>query len=264
MKRRLGCVFLLIFSMIFWVVRCSPSYSDMSSANGQLAIIQQANDDLTAGDCGSAISILAPLINSQYVTNAALIVYASAFACKGGVNFPNMIGNLQNTTSGDIWSQLIKANYSTGAGDGRVAALDTAVTELCQASTPAGNLMGSQRTADANTFMVFIELNQIALVISPLGNASATTGQKANSISGLGTVSDMCHVQVAIAQLSDSLEYVSTSAAITNVVSNINAECATLPGGTCPTNHDYTACLNSVAFQAQGQLLINAIDSTWQ
>ena len=264
MTRRLGCIFLIVLSMVFWIVRCSPAYKDLSTANGRQAILDQANNDLTAGDCGSAIDILTPLVHSQYNNNDVLMLFASAFACQGGVNFPNLIGNLKDLGSDDIWSVLVKTNFSPGSGDGHVAALDTAAAEIYQTATPAGNTAASQRSADANTFLVFIELNQIASVISPLGSATKATGRKTVAITGTGSIADMCHVQVAVTQISDSLQFVSAGSAISNVVSNINTACAAIPGGACPANHDFTACLTTLPYQLQGQLLINAIDSTWQ
>ncbi|MBI3557146.1 MAG: hypothetical protein HY074_12855 [Deltaproteobacteria bacterium] len=263
MTRRHGSVLLLILSMIFWIVRCSPSFKDLSSPNGRQAIIDQANDDLTAGDCGSAIDILTPLVHSQYSNNDVLMVYASAFACQGGLNFPNLIGNLKDLGSSDIWSVLVKTDYSSGSGDGHVAAFDTAASEIYQTATPAGSLAASQRTPDANTFMVFIELSQIASVIAPLGGAVSSSGHKTVSITGKGSIADMCHVEVAVAEIKDSLQFVSAGAAINNVVANINADCAGLPGGVCPTNENFTTCMGSAAIQVQGQLLIDGIDNSW-
>jgi hypothetical protein len=257
---------------------CSAN-KDLSTANGQQAIIDQANDYLTAGDCDQAISVLSPLINSQYSSYAALMVYASAYACKGGIAFTSLIGTLTNLGGQDIWGALIKTNYSNGS-DGKEAALDQAAQILYNTASTPGVFQASLRTCDANLYMILVQMNIIATVISPpaMGNANPTTGKKGQPLTnGLGpgpgpgpsatgvngTANDWCHVEVAFAEISDSANYASSSTVINNITSKINSICSKIPGGLCPTNEDLNACLSNTGYQWQGQLVIAQIDSMW-
>ncbi|MBI3543023.1 MAG: hypothetical protein HY075_07100 [Deltaproteobacteria bacterium] len=260
--KNLSLVFALGVSLAA-CLSCSSAYKDMATTAGQQSIIDQANDFLTAGNCEGAIGVLKPLVDSPYVNYEALMVYSSAYSCRGGINMAALIGNLKDLNGSDVWGVLIKTNYSTGA-DGHLAALDTAWKILCQAANPIDYPNASARNADQNVDMIFIQANIITTVIAPLGNASSSTGKKGKSITGLGTKSDKCHVQVALAELKDSLQYVSASASLKNISDEINTVCASVAGG-CPLNESLDGCLNdgTNVLPTAGGLIIDAIDTVW-
>lgn len=255
---------LAVSSMAIWIVTCSPSYRDASTASGAQAIIDQANNDLTAGQCDAAINVLDPLVHGPNVSYDALMVEASAYACKGGVSFTNLIGNMSNSGGQDIWGTLIRSDPSNGL-DGHLSALDQAFTILYQTAKPSGYLGASQRTGDANVYMIYLQATAVATVIAPLGNANLTTGKKGNSITGTGQASDWCHLEVAFAQITDSLNYVQAGSSFSTLSSSIKTVCTNLAGGECPGNEDYTACMNATGgtYQLQGQALLIAIDQDW-
>lgn len=257
-------IFLLVPIAAFAVFSCAPDYRDLSTDNGRNAILEQADNLLTAGHCDEAIDILSPLVRSQYNNNDVLMKYSSAYGCKGGVSFTTLVGNLVNTGGQDIWGVLVRTNYSAGASDGKLVALDKAADILRQTATPSGNLLASQRSVDANVFMIFVQANVIATTISPLGNANASTGKRQQAITNSAPVTDQCHVQVAFATINDSLIYASNGSALSRLAAGMSAICSAVPGGQCSTNLDYNTCVNSVAMQLQGQVILSAIGATWQ
>jgi hypothetical protein len=259
LKKFCECLFLV--SMTIWIVTCAPDYRDKTTANGRQAILDAADNALTSGDCDGAINILAPLIQSAYSNNDALMRYSAAYGCKGGVNLPNLVGGLQG--SSNVFSTIVKTNYST-SGDGKTAALDRASDILRQTTTPPNGWDAYQRTPDANMFMIFVQLNLLGTVIAPLGHADKTTGSKTNAISNTGSAADKCHVLIAIAYIQDSLSYVSVGSGLSSL-STISSLCSgALGASVCSTiTKDYNQCLGAATEQAQGQVLINALDNAW-
>lgn len=254
---------LFVLSMGVWIVCCAPDYKNISSANGRRAILEEADNFLSVGNCESAIEILTPLIQSSHADYEAYISWASAHACKGGINFPTLLAGLKDIGTGGIWGTIVKANFSIGPQDGKVEALLDTNDILLRTAQPLGSTAASQRTSEANMMMVFTHLNLIGTIIGPLGQADRSTGLKSTSISGRGEASDECAVQIAFFYIKDSLAYVGGGSAIESVSSKIDEACAALPGGICPSNGIYESCLNSAALQAAGQLLINVIDGQW-
>lgn len=249
--------------MSLWVVTCAPDYRDKSSVNGRQAILDEADNHLTSGNCDEAIKILEPLVNSPFSSKEALFRYAAAYGCKGGVNMPNLVAGLQGGSS-DIWSTLIKVNYSSSTNDGKRSALDQASSILRQTANPPMGWDAYQRTPDANVFMIFLQMNTIATTIAPLGNAAQGSGKKQLSISNSGTTADLCHVAVAIAVISDSLSSVNLGSGVKAISDAMSTVCQSAFGSSvCPQGKDYDQCLNNATMQAQGQLLINAIDNQW-
>jgi hypothetical protein len=253
----------LVASTAAWVVTCSPSYRDISTPNGQLAAIQLANDYLTTGNCDAARSAIEPLVHSQYATTQAWLVYSSTFACSAGLDFPKAYVNLKNNVSGDVWSNLVKSDFSSGSGDGHLVNLDTASDQIRNSANPAGSLNASDRSEDANVYMIYIQAMVIATVISPLGQADQPTGHRTVAITNTGTPNDLCHVQVAVAMIADSLQFSDPGNAFTGFSNTLTSAC----GGSCPTNKSLTTCLNGGngvgSPQSQGQLLINALNGQW-
>jgi hypothetical protein len=251
--------FLLYLSLAFILTTCAPDYKDLSNPNGRQALIDLANNYLTAGSCEEAINTIQPLVESQYVTLEARMVYASAYACKGGMSFISLLLALKDVSGDDVWSPLVKSNYSTGSSDGKTAALNTATEILRQTATPANSFDASARPDDANMYMIFVQANIIATVIGPLGAANRTTGKRTQAITATASTSERCFTQVAIAAIADSLQYVSTSTAIDNVRESVTSAC----GGSCPTNRDYSVCVGNAGLQTIGQTLLTAISGQW-
>jgi hypothetical protein len=242
-----------------WVVRCSQAYKDPTTGPGQQLVIDEVNNDLTSGNCAAAINLLTPIINGGQTGTTFMLLYSSAYACLGGLSMPNIIGSLNNTGGTDIWTLLIKSDYSNGQ-DGHLADFDKAMNIIF---TAAGTKDGGARTNDENVYMIFLAAMDIATVISPAGQASPTTGAKGVSIAGDNSVSDECHAEVALAEIEDSLKYVQAGSGLSSLSSSINTICNQVAGG-CPTNEDYTSCTTDPVLQNQGKAVLVAIDQMWQ
>lgn len=261
-KRKWRDRFLIFFSASL-LFSCSTDFKDKNTANGLQGILEQADDFLTAGNCDGAIDVLSPVIHSTSVTPDAISKYSSAYACKGGMNFPNMIAGLAGGSSG-IWAALVKGNYSISNTDGKVTALDQAAAILIQAANPTGSYDAQARTSDQNIFMIFLQLNIIATTIGPLGVADQKTGNKTTSISAKGAALDKCNVEIAFATINESLSYVDSSAlsSVSTAIKKVcNAALGTVTG--CPQTKVMSTCIVDATSQAQGALLINALDGLW-
>ena len=258
MSSRKSFLFLFFLSLFIFCGSCSQDYKNISSSNGRKAIIELANNFLTSGNCDEAISTITPLIQSQYVDNDARMVYASAYACKGGINFPQLIVSLKDGSS-NIFSTLVKSNYSTG-NDGKLGSLQTSASIIRQTSSVPGGNYASTRNSDANLYMVFVQANILGVTIAPLGNANSTTGAKSQNMCGACSASQQCAIEVAIATINDSLGGGDQGSALNSLGNSIRNICSVALGA-CPTNVDPSVC--TAVEQTQGQLLINAINAGW-
>lgn len=262
----LGRPALVALAAACFVLACASISSGCGQGykNSPQAAIDEANNFLTIGDCDSAINVLKPVYDSSSVNNDIRMTYSSAYACKGGLFMTSVISSLASASS-DIWSALVKSDYSSGSSDGHLTNLNTASDVLRTTASSSPGFNASDRSNDANTFMIFLQAEIIGSVISPLGLANQSTGHKTQSIAtaianGQVTSSDECYVEVAVATIDDCLTYVSAGTALGNVSNEVSTVCGTLAGG-CPTNKDYSAC--SVTDLNDGKLLLEAIDADW-
>jgi hypothetical protein len=258
-KLRLAFVLLGAMSIVMALnPGCSQGYKDISTANGRRAVLDEANNALTIKDCETAITLLKPLYESQWVDFEIRMTYASAYACKGGLNFAALAAKLSGFSSGDIWALLVSSNYSKNSSDGKVAALEQAAT-IVRTTSGTGALTASTRPEEANMYMIFLQMSLIATTISvdSMGAANPSTGKKTQNITGTGTSADECRVQVAFSTISDASGASGATGALNTLLSSVNTAC----GGACPTNLDPAVC--TAVEEAQGAALIIALDAQW-
>ena len=248
-------VHVIVLSSAFFLLTCGQGYRDISTENGRQAVIDDAQNYLTAGLCEEAISVLQPLYSSQYANEEVKLLYASAYGCKGGMNMAAQIGELTNVSGADIWSPLVKTNYSASNADLHIVNLDLAADIIRQTNFVPGAYEASSRSKDANTFMTFVQLNNITSVISPLGAANKATGKRTQAVCAACSVADVCHVQVAVAFMDDALDFMGNGPVVTTLNSALNTACA----GACPTNKVLAVCMGDAVLQATGQAMITAI-----
>ena len=265
MIKKISVYFLLVTTLgaALFAISCGTGFKDISTANGRKAILDQANDFLTSGNCESAIEILTPLYISAYVDYEIRMTYASAYACKGGFSFTGVMGGLISG-SGDIWSALVKADFSTGS-DGKLISLKKAaeIVRLTSGIDPSNQsyFSAKYRTEEANLYMVFIHATIVAVVIATpqVGNAYRDTGKKRLAITGAGASADHCAAEVALATISDSLGSISSSGTALN---SIKSAITTVCGANCTgANLDPTKCDATIQLVGQGVLV--AIDAQW-
>ncbi|MEW6056230.1 MAG: hypothetical protein AB1540_06420 [Bdellovibrionota bacterium] len=254
-----------LWFILFFVLSCSSDYRDIATENGRQAVIDEATNHLTAGLCDRALETLSDLYNSDHVDNEVRQLYASAYACKGGLNFPSMFVALKD--SPDIWNALIKSNYSAGTGDLKVDNMLRSAEILRETSSIEGNYFASTRPRDVNAYMVFVQLNLISLTLSPLGAANPDDGKRRKptpicSPAATCIARDQCRVAVAVANIRDSIDSLPSGPITDKISIAFNAACSAVGGG-CPTVLDPSDAACTAAMQVQGQVLIDTFASQW-
>lgn len=231
-------------------------YRDISTDNGKLAAIQQANSYLNSGMCTEAITVLTPLYQSQYVDFDVRMAYASAYACKAGFSMPTLITNLKGSSS-SFWALIVAAMYSTGS-DYHLTNYKYAADILRLTTTVSGSLSASDRPSDANAYMILIQTGVLASIISELGVASQSTGKKTvTGFSAGASNAYKCATEVAVTTIVDCINTIGSSGIFSTISSNLSALCS---AGYC-TNKDPTVC--GASNQTNGQAILAAIDSSW-
>lgn len=250
-----------IFVPLALTLGCTKDFNSLNSENGRQAIIDQANDYLTAMMCDSAITILKPLVESPWVTTDIRMLYSSAYACKGGLNFAGLIAALKNMSGSDIWTPLVAADYAPDAttGDVHKQALESAAEILRIAFDPT-SYDAVVRPPDANVYMIFIHMAILSSIISPLGRAASSGHKTTAGWAASSTTVDQCRTTVAVATISDCLGYVSSSAALKKV-SNAITGASGICGGACPTTKIKKNC--TAADDLVGLAILTTIDGTW-
>jgi hypothetical protein len=96
---------------------CAPSADTVDTAAGRDSIKTRAVAALSDTDCDSALSILEPLVLSEYSDNEARELYASAYACDAGmsslVGTTILIGANSGTLTTALWQTLTQIYYDT-------------------------------------------------------------------------------------------------------------------------------------------------------
>lgn len=244
-------------------VSCTTDIKNLENPTAQKAALELAESYLTDGQCDAALEVLQPLLVWPYLSYESRLLEASAYACRGGVNFPAMISSIKDGGS-DLWSALVKANYSTGT-DGKENSLFVAIDRVCKTGIPSTSTSAVDRTEDANTYMIFVAANQISTIIAPLGAASRSTGKRTQALNCAANCTDdqRCKVEIAFAHISDSINHSPSGSAISKVGDAVTSACSVAVGGICPTNKDYDTCMGSAALKAQGEALVSTIEASW-
>lgn len=257
MKKIIGWLAGLAIVLLF--ASCGTNYKDISNESGRKIIIDETNNFLTIGNCDAAIRTIQPLYFSAYVDNDIRMLYASAYACKGGLGVAGLLSALATSGSG-FWAAIAKANYSSSASNGKTEALNNSAVIVRETAAPRGSVQAYARNSDANTYMIFIQTAMLGAVLSEMGSADPVTGARGQALCSACSTSYKCKVQVAFATIQDSLNYLTignSSSALAKAASTFTSIC----GGTCPSNLDPDSC--GATEQAQGQNLIDAIGALW-
>lgn len=235
-------------------------YRDFTTASGRQAVIDRANAYLTIGQCDDAINTLRPLYESQYVDNDIRIIFASAAACKGGMNFPAIFNALSNGMS-NLWKSIVKANYSASFNDGHITNLELASDIMQLTSTDPTSLEALYRPANANVYMIFVWSEILGSLISVLGAADPATGARRQNFPAL-TDPQKCLAEVAVANIVDCSNRVAAGTGpLSALQAQVNSICGMVAGG-CPTNKDLNHCQQTPDLDA-GLVILTTIQTQW-
>ncbi len=196
-----GASFLRIFSLFLVLTSCGADYSTQSSS-GKKAILDAANVELTRKNCAQALQLLQPLYKSNQVDSEVRLVTASAYGCVAGIDLFQLISDLSANSSrlsgASFWALLAQLFPSTSADRvvesayyGTQALLATwkpgtivlPSSQINAATANVGSLVASDRTADANAYLVFMSWAAIGGIENRYGNPNPTTFAKGNSLS---------------------------------------------------------------------------------
>jgi hypothetical protein len=236
----------------------------------------QIKQDLTKGNCIEAIDLSGRLYNSSYSDNEVRMLYASAHACNVGIQLFQLLDDITTANLGTqdaIIRTMVRLFPSTTA-DSRLqsswfaqdalissiisgAVVAPASTITVDANNP-GSTNLSDRTLDANTYLVFIGMAEVGTGLNRYGYSAGQspsalsyaqgqllpwTTQAAVQADGTGTA---CAVVSGLFNMADGISAIvgylsgSTSSQLSNITSILttglgvagNAQCmADIPGG---------------------------------
>ena len=96
---------------------CAPSSDSIDTAAGRDSIKTRAASALNDSDCDGALSILEPLVLSEYSDNEARELYSSAYACDAGmsslIGTTLLISEYSGSLTTALWQTLTEIYYST-------------------------------------------------------------------------------------------------------------------------------------------------------
>lgn len=241
---------------------CAAPREDPLSAVGKQSIIYKVNAALTAGDCTSAIIGIEPLYNSSSSDDEVRRLRASAHACKAGINFFPLIGNLATGSfSGNgLWrtiTQLFPASASDGKTQASFYATDALMSWLKPGTVVSSTLrisddpynLGSKsyldRTDDSNLYLALVSMATIGTLHNaygaPNGSYAPTqalpwTTLAAMDEEGCGYASSLLNLVDSLAAVGASYTQLSgVSSAVSAVASGFDAACDQGCQNLCPS-----------------------------
>ncbi len=246
----------LLFASVF---SSCGGYDSLDEETGRQAIMDQANLFLNSGMCDQAIDILRPLYQSKYVDNQVRMTLASAHACKAEFSFPSVLDAMK-TPGSDIYSTLSKALYVTSIATAYIN-YPLAIQLVRETSSQNSSLSAGYRPADANFYMILLQMGHLTTVMNELGITVRSTGKKTRTITSQSrSTTHKCKAQVAFATMADCLTALGSSASV--IATFKDAVTAICTGSTC-SNLSYETCLSDPVTEGYGELILLAIDALW-
>lgn len=248
---------------------CAVPREDPSTAVGKQSIIYKVNAALTAGDCTAAIIGIEPLYNSASSDDQVRRLRASAHACKAGISFFQLIGDLAtgSFTGGGLWrtiTQLFPASAMDGKTQSSFYATDalmawlkpgTVISSNAKISTDPFNI-GSRsyldRTGDSNLYLSLVSMATIGTLHNaygaPDGSYAPTTALPWTTLAAVDE--EGCGYAAALLNLMDSLAAIGASytqlsgvtSAVTAAASGYDAMCDQGCQNLCPTLNAAGGC----------------------
>ena len=189
---------------------CGIPHLDGSTQEGKAAVLDAVHHALTEGNCNKAIALIEPVYNSLYSDNEIRMARSSAFACAAGVNnFFQMIGSLATSrfdsaagegsylfrTAAQLFNGagLTSTDYDLRLGTAQqsMEALTTVVREgayvlpanaYLTTSFNPGSYQASDRSDDANTYMILVSLSAMGAVENRYGNPYVSDWKKGQNV----------------------------------------------------------------------------------
>lgn len=238
---------------------------DINTERGRQAAIDEANLQLSNGNCTAALTAIEPLYRSPNVNDEVRVTRASVEACFAGFNMISLLVNLIDKPN---QYQALAKSLDNTLGDGKIAYLYNATDILTQ---NGGVIDAINRSKSVNNFLFFLQLATIGAIQNAYGNPDAE-GVQGNAIDYLpaaaGTLSnlDACALAAAHSHATDSFggSDLSSNTQAVAAINTLNARCMTVGFASCASiNRVRTACdgVNQVSLDAD--LIVGAVDAGW-
>jgi hypothetical protein len=241
----------LVFFVTFFLIAGCGDRLNVDTEHGRQAAIDEANYQLSVGNCDAALQAINPLYSSKYLTEEIVILTAAGHACKSKFSLISLVSHLSKVSStygNNTFSALAHSEFRAP-----VFGLYEAVDILTNNDNVKNAL---QRSVDRNNYMIFLQLAIIGAIEATYGNPDPTTGAQSTLLTGNISALDACGLEVALAHLYDSFAH-SSLAADANATSAVNTFNAICGGAGCSAwSKDRTSCTNQVA-------VVTAIDAGW-
>ena len=267
----------------FGVFACGNGPYQLDNDTDRAALKFEIKQALTTKDCAKAISLVTPLYQSKYSDNEARMYYASAHACNMGIQLYTLIDNLSSanmSNQSEVIKSLVRLFPSTSS-DSRLAsswyamdALQTilnpgAVTGSSDQIKPGTDNVGSDlatdRTLDANTYLVFVGMGVVGIGLNRFGYAANQTavslayaqGQNLPWIDRASVLADAdgtaCAITAGLYNMFDGIHAIITqlsggpTSALSNILTNLQTAVDLAGAANCTINDHYSVAQCSAA-----------------
>lgn len=241
----------------------------VDTERGRQAAVDEANFQLSHGNCAAAQAAIDPVYNSPYVNEDIVLIKAAAHACAGGFNLIQIADKLSEIAN--VYGAMA-LSMPNALGDGRITAMYTAMDVL----TANGTLINAtQRSQKRNNYMVFIQMGIMGAIMKAYGDANPTSGSQISNMlysnpraGGDMANIDACALTAAVSVLVDSFSYSSLSGdpQVVSAKNSLNATCALAGFPTCDLlNKDRSACTGAGgnAPSIAAVALVGGINGAW-
>lgn len=216
---------LVLVPFLAFLAACSGSnlFGSFDDSTTDEALLFEAKQQLDQEDFSGAITSVESMTSAGQATNEALVVKASAFGGRCGLNFLDFVTSISESSSDPFFVILMKAMVSSTSskGDDCIAAMDL----INQISTSA-----SSRETDQNLLMALLGLASIGSIL----NVSADTDDDDSvdsTFNHCSTISDddMKQLIVSMSETFNALEAIgSASTLIGSELDDLGSACDSL------------------------------------
>jgi hypothetical protein len=252
-----------ILSLILFHSGCGNRF-DINTERGRQAIVDEANNHLSNGECQAAIDAIEPLYTSTFVNDEIRIIRASGDACFSNFSMLTLLANVADKPN---FYEALAKTMQNNLNDGKIAALYRATDILTVAGA---QLLASQRTKKINDFMVFLQLGVMGAIQDAYG-AGTSEGVQAVTfnylVAGAGTLSnaDGCAYAAAVGFIRDSFNNsnLGSNSQAGTAIARLDSIC-TLAGTTCATiNKNRAACDGANAASLTADAIVDQVNTAW-
>lgn len=175
------------------IIACGQGPWDVSNSTDRAAMKVQIKQSLTTNDCATAILLSTQIYNSTYVDNESRMLYASAQACNMGLQLFPLLDEISssNFSTQDAIIRTFVRSFPSSSADSRTVSAGLAqdavqsilnngvvtapVDQILFNSFNTGSVVFSDRTLDANSYLIFVSMGELGTVFNRYGYVAGDT-----------------------------------------------------------------------------------------